>query len=352
MISSLLINSLSYEEAKENIVVVNDKIKIDKSLNNIYVLPTHKNIAIRLFYRFLIEFIFVPYLGMKHKAQDLLAFGNFNFIPFPYQKRILIHHPYLVDDVALDKLNGFNKRVERLKRLCFILQCIFFKKNKYFAQTKSFKLEIEKKYQLQNKVFLLPNPLSNKLDFPTEKDVCSLIDIRCAEKATFKIIYVSRYYPHKNHAFLFELSDEIEKANLSIKIFITVDEKTLPKSLLDKLNASNVIINIGEVDQSELKDLYTTSHLCIFPSSTETFGNGLIEAAKFALPVIAFNHTYIKDVLGNNVNIINSVNTCLSSISRFYNNENFYRTCSRDIFFYSNQFMDVESWKRELFISR
>lgn len=352
MISSLLVNSLTDEENKESIVVVNDKIKLGKNLNNVYVLPTHKNIAIRLFYRLLIEFIFVPYLGVRHKAHELLAFGNFNFIPFPYEKKILIHHPYLVDDVALAKLKGLNKQAERLKRLCFIFQCMFFRKNKYFAQTKSFKLEIEQKYQLQNKVFLLPNPLTNNLYFPTEKDVSSLIDIRCSEKSTFKITYVSRYYPHKNHTFLFELSDEIEKINLPIQIFITVDETSLPKKLLDRLQASNVVTNIGEVAQSELMDLYTTSHLCIFPSSTETFGNGLIEAAKFALPVIAFDRTYVKDVLGNNVDIINSVNTCLSSISRFYNNENFYRTCSREIFVYSNQFLDVESWKKELFINR
>ena len=63
MISSLLINSLNAHEDDENIVVVNDKVRVDKKLKNLYVLPTHNNIIVRLIYRFIIEFIFVP--GVK-----------------------------------------------------------------------------------------------------------------------------------------------------------------------------------------------------------------------------------------------------------------------------------------------
>ena len=145
------------------------------------------------------------------------------------------------------------------------------------------------------------------------------------------------------------MSDKIENKELPIKIYITVDETALPENLLARLHASSVVINIGEVEQSELKNLYETSHLCIFPSSTETFGNGLIEAAKFALPVLAFNHTYVKDVLSINVKLINSVDSCLSIISCLYNDENLYRICSKEIYDYSERFLDVESWKNKLF---
>ena len=59
------------------------------------------------------------------------------------------------------------------------------------------------------------------------------------------------------------------------------------------------IRNIGEVPQPELIRQYSEADAAIFPSRAETFGNPLVEALRFALPVVAPRKGYAFAILGN-----------------------------------------------------
>lgn len=345
MISSLLINSFSEDDSVY--IIANDKIKVSSKLNNVVVIKSSSNLFVRLFIRFFVELFYIPFIAVRYQASSLLAFGNFNFIPYPVNKRILIHHPYLVDDEAMYKLPLISRIAEKAKRACFNFQRIVFRKNQYIAQTKDFKTKLEAKYNLKN-VTLIPNPVTDKINFPSEDNFKIELVRRLATLEQPQLLYVSRYYPHKNHKFLLELAKKIEEANLNIKIKITVDTFTLPEKMRKEIGGSRVLVNMGEVDQEVLSSAYLESHLCIFPSLTETFGNGLIEAAKFGLPVIAFDFPYVKDVLEGNVTYIDSVQSSFDVILSFVEKPETYEKKANEIYQYSSSFLDVNTWKNLL----
>jgi glycosyltransferase involved in cell wall biosynthesis len=342
MISSLLINSFTAED--DVYIVANDRIKIRNKSKNILILKTHNNLLIRLLFRVLIEMLVIPYVSLRHKAKSLLAFGNFNLIPYPINKKILIHHPYLVDDIALSKLPIKMYSVEKFKRLYFKLQVLLFKNNQYIAQTATFKNNLISKFNLSN-VDLIPNPVTDKINFPNEEAFRRLLKEKSNSLEKIKLLYVSRYYPHKNHQFLIELAKKISEQGLRVTITITVDINTVPDEFKSEIIESTVLQNIGEVAQEQLNELYRDNHLCIFPSLTETFGNGLIEAAKFGLPTVAFDFPYIKDVLGENVTYTDSVDSCITTIKSFMDDKALYERQSKNIYQYSSCFIDVASWK-------
>jgi glycosyltransferase involved in cell wall biosynthesis len=342
MISSLLINSFTVED--DVYVVANNIIKISNKGKNILILKSHNNLLVRLLFRLIIEIFVIPFVAWKYKAKSLLAFGNFNLIPFPIKKKVLIHHPYLVDDLALSKLPIKAYTVEKLKRFYFKLQVRLFKNNQYIAQTETFKKNLKSKFNLNN-VELIPNPITDKINFPSDESFKRILKEKSNSLSELKLLYVSRYYPHKNHQFLIDLAKKLGQSDFKISILITVDINTLPSNLRNEINQSSVLTNIGEIEQQHLNEVYRENHLCIFPSLTETFGNGLIEAAKFGLPTIAFDLPYIKDVLGENVTYIDSVESCITHIKLLMNDKSLYEMQSKNIYHYSSRFIDVDSWK-------
>jgi glycosyltransferase involved in cell wall biosynthesis len=64
-------------------------------------------------------------------------------------------------------------------------------------------------------------------------------------------------------------------------------------ALIKKLNTEKYpIINVGFVDRKDLVALYNSSEYLIFPSLTESFGLGLIEAVENGCKVIGANLPY------------------------------------------------------------
>ncbi|WP_394193704.1 glycosyltransferase family 4 protein [Pseudoalteromonas atlantica] len=345
MISSLLVSNIKPNEPF--FIIVNERLKNEGRASHIRVFRTYDNLILRLAVRFFIELFYIPHIAIKHKSKELLAFGNFNMIPFPLTKRILIHHPYLVDDSALKKLPLFPRTIEMLKRGYFKAQTYIFRHNQYVAQTQDFKRQLELKYNINN-VLLIPNPVTDKISFPVSSEFEKILTSRLNRFDELNLLYVSRYYPHKNHLFLIELAKQIEKLDLNIKIKITVDTNALPQKIMTEIIRSDILINIGEVEQKDLANEYLHSHICIFPSLTETFGNGLIEAAKFGLPTLAFDLPYVKDVLEHNVKSIQSVDSCIESLKFYARNPMIYQKESIDIYEYSSKFINVSTWKNLL----
>ena len=53
---------------------------------------------------------------------------------------------------------------------------------------------------------------------------------------------------------------------------------------------------------NELAEIYASSDIFVFPSSTETFGNVVLEAMSSGLPVIAANAGGVKDTVKDRIN--------------------------------------------------
>ncbi|WP_405237944.1 glycosyltransferase [Lentisalinibacter orientalis] len=111
------------------------------------------------------------------------------------------------------------------------------------------------------------------------------------------LIYPSRWYEHKNHHLLIEFAKNSREflASHSLQFVTTIAESTSTRRLLQRAGDSKlgeVFVNIGEVTRVELFRWYAESYAIVFPSESETFGNGLLEGACFSLPILVADRPY------------------------------------------------------------
>jgi glycosyltransferase involved in cell wall biosynthesis len=78
---------------------------------------------------------------------------------------------------------------------------------------------------------------------------------------------------------------------LKIKFYVTLDPKLSRDAVnflgdIRKKGLEDLVVNIGEIPQQELLEYYRMADVFFFPSKSETFGNPLIEAMAFGLPIL------------------------------------------------------------------
>ncbi len=232
----------------------------------------------------------------------MLAFGNYLITPLIIKKVVLLHHPYLVDNKLLSHLSLANKLIEELRRFVFWITLKYV--SGIVVQSEYMKTEFNKVWRgFEGSLEIIANPISNNFKRNITDEELKQLMMSRLEKMLQKvrILYVSRYYPHKNHSFLIKLSKHLNDLKLNHEIMVTINSST--READDFLNEirNNIIniINIGEQSQSNLENVYLNSHIFIFPSKSETFGNPLIEAIKFGLPVIVPSLSYSKAIVGD-----------------------------------------------------
>ncbi|MDQ0657742.1 glycosyltransferase family 1 protein [Paenibacillus sp. W2I17] len=127
-------------------------------------------------------------------------------------------------------------------------------------------------------------------------------DIRERYRITAPLIllYVGRIAPEKDIATLTTTMQQLPQEMQSRVHWIIVgDGPSLPKMRLQ--SPSNVTFT-GYKHGEELAVMYASADLFVFPSSTETFGNVVLEAMASGLPVVAANAGGVKDLISHHRN--------------------------------------------------
>lgn len=262
-------------------------------------LPRYESLWMKVLFRLYLDFVKLPQLVKHFEIGSVLAFGNFLIAPVKARKTVLLHHPYIFDDRQLARLPLFARSVERLKRLAFgmTLRNV----DNVVVQSEYVQERLRAKWPwYRGGVHVIENPISRRLGEVSGGLAEAYIAARMASMSdVITLLYVSRFYPHKNHEFLLPLSRALQARGLQHRILVTIDpriEGVLP--LLDQIKASGLpIFNLGEIDQAALREHYAKAHAMLFPSHSETFGNPLVEAIGFGLPVIVPDLEYAHAVL-------------------------------------------------------
>jgi hypothetical protein len=100
-----------------------------------------------------------------------------------------------------------------------------------------------------------------------------------------KLIYPASYYRHKNHDFLFDLS-EIYKT-LKFEIWVTLKKKEFKKYA-----RLPYVKNLGIISHTEVIEKYKISNGLVNFSNTESFCLPLVEAIYLNLPILTINRDY------------------------------------------------------------
>lgn len=137
----------------------------------------------------------------------------------------------------------------------------------------------------ESKIFTLKAGIDTKNFSPTFKDENIWSNYRIKTN-TSKFLYVGRVTKEKNIKFLIELFKKVFLLKLNIELIIVGNGNFLKyKKELKKYN----INFLGARRGAELSKIYASSDVFIFPSTTDTLGQVVLEAMCSGLPVIVTN---------------------------------------------------------------
>tara|TARA_R110002072_G_scaffold258339_1_gene417008 strand:- start:7394 stop:8419 length:1026 start_codon:yes stop_codon:yes gene_type:complete len=216
----------------------------------------------------------------KASFHTVLCFGNLA-PPFKLNARVFTYfHQRLFLNIP-DTIDFKTRLLIKIKISIFTL--FSQNSNEWMVQSNAMKEKLALKIGIDHeKVHVLPfyPPLSG------EKQNCT--------KVPNSFIYISNGSFHKNHKRLLEafclFYDKKKEGSLTLTIGNEFQE--LYSIVQSKIDLGYPIRNIGRVDREVLNEYYNSHEYLIFPSLSESFGLGLVEAMECGCKVIGSDLPY------------------------------------------------------------
>lgn len=118
------------------------------------------------------------------------------------------------------------------------------------------------------------------------------------EKKKNSFIYVSNASPHKNHILLINAFCKFYDVKHTGSLVLTVDIGYLEiyNLIRQKIESGYPIKNLGFINREELYQHYQSAEYLIYPSLSESFGLGIIEAVANGCKVVGADLPYLHEV--------------------------------------------------------
>lgn len=221
------------------------------------------------------------YKKNRNNFRTIFCFGN---IP-PLMKCQGKVFTYFHQTLFIDPIPKDFSFTEKLKFELKIATLQYFSSNctTWVVQNERVKLELARKFNLkQEKIKILPF-------YPSIKYLGKPI-----AKIKNSFLYVSGAAPHKNHKNLIlafcDFFDKHKVGQLTVTVNFGFDE--VLDLISQKQKQNYPIINVGFLGHVELSKIYAESEFLVFPSCTESFGLGLVEAIENNCNIIASDLAY------------------------------------------------------------
>lgn len=160
--------------------------------------------------------------------------------------------------------------------------------------------------------------------------------------AKYILSYVGRLAPEKDIDTLQTLIQMTNKKRDDIHWLIAGDGP-LAKDLHENVPKTNVTFT-GYLQGANLAEVYASSDLMVFPSTTETFGNVVLESLACGTPVIGANSGGVKNIIADGKTGVlcepKNEDSFLSSIYELLNNEEMRKQISLD----ARSYATTQSW--------
>ena len=168
-----------------------------------------------------------------------------------------------------------------------------------FCQTPTMKHRMESVYQYTGSVVVTGKAISPFLSGNT-----AMSNPLEEFKAEFKLLYVTRYYPHKGLEMLLEVVRQHRDALKGCVIVITLEDTQHPYAakLLDAIASeglNDVIVNVGSLKQNELSAYFQACDALLMPTRLESFSGTYLEAMHFGLPILTSDLDFAHEVCGD-----------------------------------------------------
>lgn len=220
-----------------------------------------------------------------NKSDEVICFGNSPpLFHLPAKTSVYIQNRYLLD--------GLLKLIKLPLKACIrtIFEKILLKLRKksiyaFYVQTDTM-FELGKKL-LGDKVFVYPFQPVIRIDKTGDK----------LYKKQSDFIYVASLDPHKNHINLIRAWEILAHDDLYPTLVLTISSEQFKSLRGDKQDLNLNIVCIGNKAHDEIVEFYQKTDALIYPSTLESYGLPLLEAAAFNLPIIASELDYVRDIV-------------------------------------------------------
>ena len=279
---SILVNFLSLlQKAETNdkyIVVVPDAGFSIYARENVLIVP-FLNSGFSLFRSYVSG---VRKLIKKHNISLVFNLADI-IVPVSTRQIYLFDWPYAIypDSVAWSKMTRKELLFRKFK--LFLIRRFMRFPALLIAQTNVARSRLEDIYRINN-IEVVPNAVS--LDhFSGGQHV----DYGLPE-STFKLLYLTKYYTHKNIEVFLSMARIIRDQDLPFSIVITIDESqnsNARKFLEDikKEGLDKIVINVGPVKMEHVPSLYEQTQALLMPSLLESFSGTYVEAMYHGKPI-------------------------------------------------------------------
>ena len=147
------------------------------------------------------------------------------------------------------------------------------------------------------KLKILPRGLDTELFHPGRRD-SAFFEKFGASNGELRLLYVGRISREKDLDVLADAYRRLRKEGLPVRLFVVGHgpySEALAKSLPDAFFT-------GYLRGTELATAYASADIFVFPSTTDTFGNVILEAQASGLPVVVSDSGGPKELVAHNAN--------------------------------------------------
>lgn len=290
--------------------------------NKKILLFEYKFLSETIFGKLLFKLLYLRYIFKKLNCNYLFVLDGYSFF-FP-NKTIVVNQNILpFEDQELKKLKFSLKVKMHILYFCFKYS-IYKSRNIIFLSDYSKNL-ILKKIKFNN-LSLKTSVINHGVNHNNKKDIVGI-----KNKKIFNILYISSFFPYKNHLVLLNAINNLscKYKNIHLTLIGQLNDyyfKILkPKlSSFSNLQLDNNLIVKNFIPMNKVSKYYNNSDLFVFPSSCENFPNILLEAMSSEIPVITSNYGPMKEIINNNSYLFKhtDVSELSDLIEKFILNEN------------------------------
>jgi glycosyltransferase involved in cell wall biosynthesis len=244
----------------------------------------------------------IPKLLRSMKPTVILALGN---VPTSYcgcPQVVLVQDAHLFYSDEEFPHGSIKKRlIKKLQRSAIRSSLISL--DTVLCQTQVAAERFRNYYSFHGRLDVIPNALSGSLKAPSRPVPIPEIFTRAGPKLK-RLLYVARYYPHKNIETLVKMFEQYSRQLEGVVLFVTLEEAHHPnvRAVLQKIqepNLRNRIVNIGAVDQEDLAGFYLHADALVMPTLLESFSATYLEAMAFSCPIITSDRDFAKEICGD-----------------------------------------------------
>lgn len=139
-------------------------------------------------------------------------------------------------------------------------------------------------------ISVVPNCVNGVFARPDEWQPLAQMPIR--RTGVLDLVYVSRLYPHKNHAILGPAARLLErKHGMQVRFLLTLRADEFDQ--LDQ-SYSSYFYNVGPLSVNQVPTLLSSAHGAVFPSLLEAFSAAPIEALAMGKPLMASDRDFVR----------------------------------------------------------